>query len=282
MLHIRTTKTGSSSIAVQVVTYSSGKTTVIKHIGSAINAAELALLQQQAEYFVEKFTGQKPLFTSSNNQKENKIIQSRYARSIGIKYALLHELFQHLFHIFSFENLDNPLLNDLVMARIVNPSSKLAAIRFLKEMFDINYSETDMYRKLPTFSDLKEEVEKKIITFAKKRLNFNFTIVFYDVTTLYFETFKEDTENFKKPGFSKDNKFNQPQIVIGLIVNQDGFPVSYDIYAGNIFEGHTLIPSLTTFKKKHCVRNLTVVADAAMISLANIEALRESNINYIV
>lgn len=102
------------------------------------------------------------------------------------------------------------------------------------------------------------------------------------MTTLHFETLKEDKENFKKQGFSKDNKFNQPQIVIGLIVNQDGFPVSYDIYAGNTFEGHTLIPSLTAFKKKHNVLNLTVIADAAMISLTNVEALIRNNIHYIV
>lgn len=282
MLHIRTTKTGSSATAVQVVRYSLGKTIIIKHIGSASDKPELALLKHQAEDFVEKFTGQQSLFTSLNNRQENKIIQSRYARSAGFKYTLLHQLFTHLFHVFTFENLNKQLLNDLVMARIVNPSSKLATITYLKEMFDISYSETEIYRQLPSFSDLKEEVEKKIIAFAKKHLDFNFTVVFYDVTTLYFETFKEDKENFKKAGFSKDNKFNQPQIVIGLIVNQDGFPVSYDIYAGNTFEGHTLIPSLTAFKKKHSVKNLTVVADAAMISLANIAALIRNNINYIV
>lgn len=282
MLHIRTTKTGSSSTAVQVVKYSSSKTIIIKHIGSASDVAKLALLKHQAEDFVEKFTGQRSLFTSSDNQRENKIIQSRYARSVGLRYSLLSKLFRHLFRIFTFDDLNKPLLNDLVMVRIVNPSSKLQAITFLKEMFDKAYSETDIYRQLPTFSDLKEEVEKKIIAFAKKHLNFNFTVVFYDVTTLYFETFREDKENFKRPGFSKDNKFSQPQIVIGLIVNQDGFPVSYDIYPGNIFEGHTLIPSLTKFKKKHNVENLTVVADAAMISLANVEALVRSNINYIV
>ena len=105
MLHIRTTKTGSSSTAVQVVTYSSGKTIIIKHIGSATDGAKLTLLQHQAEYFVEKFTGQQSLFTSSNNQKENKIIQSCYARSIGIKYSLLHQLLYHLFHMFTFYNL---------------------------------------------------------------------------------------------------------------------------------------------------------------------------------
>ena len=161
MLHIRTTKTGSFSIAVQVVKYSSGKTIIVKHIGSASNKTELVLLKHHAEDFVEKFTGQQTLFASTNNHQENKIIQSRYARSAGIKYSLLRQLFYHLFRIFTFEDLDKPLLNDLVMARIVNPSSKLASVTFLKEMFDISYSETDIYRQLPTFSDLKEERLKR-------------------------------------------------------------------------------------------------------------------------
>lgn len=282
MLHIRTTKTGSSSIAVQVVRYSFGKTIIIKHIGSASDQSQLALLKHQAENIVEKYTGQKSLFNSSDNRQENKIIQSRHARSVGIKYTLLKEVFYYLFSLFTFDDLHSPLLNDLVMARVVNPSSKLQSITFLKDFFDINHSETEVYRQLPALVDFKEEIEKKIIDFAKKNLNFNFTVVFYDVTTLYFETFKEDKEGFKKLGFSKDNKFNQPQIVIGLIVNKDGFPVSYDIYSGNIFEGHTLIPSLREFKKKHNVQNLTVVADAAMISLENVEALILHNINYIV
>ena len=214
MFHIRTTRTGSSSTAVQVVKYSSGKTIIIKHIGSASRKDELVLLKHQAQDFVEKFTGQRSLFTFSDSQIEDKIIQSRYARSAGFKYTLLRQLFTHLFHVFTFDNLHKPLLTDLIMVRIVNHSSKLAAITYLKEMFDISYSETQIYRELPSFSDLKEEVEKKILSFAKKHLNFTFTVVFYDVTTLYFETFKEDKENFKKPGFSKDNKFNQPQIVI--------------------------------------------------------------------
>ena len=250
MLRIRTTKTGSLSTAVQVVRYLFGKTVIIRHIGSASDKSQLTLLKIQAEDFIEKYTGQKSLFNSLDNQKENKIIQSQYARTMGIKYCFLKEVIYHLFRIFTFDKLRSPLLTDLVMARIVNPSSKLQSTIFLREMFDINYSQTDVYRKLPAFSDLKEEVEKRIIYFAKKYLNFIFTVVFYDVTTLYFETFKEDLSGLRKPGFSKDNKFSQPQIIIGLIVNQSGFPVSYDLYSGNTFEGHTLIPSLLEFKKK--------------------------------
>lgn len=110
-------------------------------------------------------------------------------------------------------------------------------------------------------------------------MNFDFSIVFYDATILYFESFEED--NWRRCGFSKDNKFNQPQIVIGLIVENNGFPVSYEIFEGNKFEGHTLLPSIVSFKNKYKIQNLTVIADAAMISIKNIESLLIHNLNYI-
>ena len=103
------------------------------------------------------------------------------------------------------------------------------------------------------------------------------------MTTLYFESFKEeDDESIQKPGFSKDNKPNQPQIVIGLIVTKEGFPVSYDVFAGNTFEGKTFIPTIRKFKATYAVKNITVVADAAMISLENVRLLIKENLLYIV
>jgi transposase len=104
--------------------------------------------------------------------------------------------------------------------------------------------------------------------------------LFYDVTTLYFETFSED--ELRKNGFSKDNKSQQPQILVALMVTPEGFPVSYEVFSGNTFEGHTLIPVIKSFIKKHEVENFTVVADAAMISAQNVEALQAEKINYIV
>ncbi len=109
---------------------------------------------------------------------------------------------------------------------------------------------------------------------------------------MYFESFKtdEDTKDekgaiikgFKKPGFSKDNKSNQPQIVIGLIVTREGFPVTYEVFAGNTFEGKTFIPTITKFKNTYAVETLTVVADAAMISFENVQELVKDNLSYIV
>lgn len=102
----------------------------------------------------------------------------------------------------------------------------------------------------------------------------------YDITTLYFETFTED--DLRRVGFSKDNKIGQPQILVGLIVNREGFPLSFTVFEGNTFEGNTLIPIILDFKKKHEVKTLTVVADAAIISHKNITALKEAGLSHIV
>jgi len=104
--------------------------------------------------------------------------------------------------------------------------------------------------------------------------------LFYDVTTLYFETFQED--ELRQNGFSKDNKSQQPQILIALMVSQEGFPVSYEVFSGSTFEGHTILPVVKEFIKKHNVKEFTVVADAAMISTENVQELLKNSINYIV
>src|SRR6185312_15343489 len=128
--------------------------------------------------------------------------------------------------------------------------------------------------------ELKEKVEKQTLQFVKRLYGFDFTLLFYDVTTLYFETFESD--ELRKPGFSKDGKSQQPQILVALMVTQDGFPVAYEVFSGNTFEGHTMLPFIESFKKKHDVQHFTVVADAAMISAANVEVLQKASINYIV
>ena len=88
--------------------------------------------------------------------------------------------------------------------------------------------------------------------------------------------------NLSAQGFSKDHKHHQPQIVIGLIVTREGFPISYQIFKGNTFEGNTFLPCLLAFKNKHQIKSLTVVADSAMLSKQNLETLIASGLNYII
>jgi hypothetical protein len=172
------------------------------------------------------------------------------------------------------------LLNDLVAIRIFEPASKLRSLELMEQFFGISHSRKTYYKIAPDCVDLKNTVEQKVTYFAGLHYSFNFDILFYDVTTLYFETFEED--GLRRNGFSKDNKSQQPQILIALMVSKEGFPVAYEVFSGNTFKGHTIIPVINDFIKRNGVKEFPVVADAAMISSENIQKLAQSNINYIV
>jgi transposase len=144
----------------------------------------------------------------------------------------------------------------------------------------INHNRKTFYKIAPKCIEVKETIEQKVVDFAKANYAFSYDLLFYDVTTLYFESFQED--ELRKNGFSKDNKSQQPQILIALMVSKEGFPIAYEIFAGNTFEGHTIIPVIKNFIKKNGVKDFTVVADAAMISTENVQQLTQNNINYIV
>lgn len=278
-MFIRTTKTSSGATAVQVVQYNHRKTAIVKHIGSTHNLKEASLLKKAAREWINKRTGQ--LSLPSIKKEKSKVFQIDKCRYLGSRHTFTYEIISKIFKLFNLDKVcSNPSFLDLVLMRIVEPSSKSYSLKLLDKYFGIKYSQTKIYRQIPTFVLLKDNVENRVVNFARKNLGFDFTLVFYDVTTLYFESFKDG--ELKKPGFSKDNKFNQPQVLIGLVVNHDGFPISYQVFEGNKFEGHTLIPSILSIKQRHNIKKFTVVADAAMISLDNINNLLNHNLSYIV
>jgi hypothetical protein len=273
--HIRKVKTGSGNIAVQVIKYENRKRVIVKHIGTAHNNDEVFILWDNAAKWIAEQTKQILLFP----QQEG-FISLQQCEYLGFQYTFLYETFYKLQAGLGYTCLDSRLINDLVTIRIIEPASKLRSLELLEIYFNIKHRRQTLYDILPALLKLKNKIEELTINFALKEFDFDFSIVFYDVTTLYFETFKADC--FRNTGFSKDNKPSQPQIVVGLVVNKEGFPVSYDLFPGNTFEGHTLIPIIKGFKEKHNIKNLTVVADAAMISADNIDKLKAAKIDYIV
>ena len=279
MFYLRTTKTASGATAVQIVRYNYRKRIVVKHIGSAHTPEEIIFLKETARNWIEQETRQQRLFREDAKLTLTPIEKCEY---LDTRYSFIYEILYSLLRLLQFDIPHKQLLLDLVIMRIIQPVSKLESLEYLSQMFGITYKRGNLYDLITSFSALKNVVEKKAVIFAKHNLHFDFSIVFYDVTTLYFETFKEDRDKFRKPGFSKDNKANQPQIVIGLIVTREGFPVSYDVFAGNTFEGKTFIPTITKFKNTYGIKNLTIVADAAMISYPNIQSLITNNLSYIV
>jgi transposase len=275
---VRTVKTASDATAVQIVRYSQRKTVVVKHIGSAHSSSELVSLEQIARQWIEKESGQPPLFPREKTRTPS-LIPIDKCRYLGFRYALLYEVIHDVFRRLHLDGLDL-LLRDLALIRVVQPASKLESLELLSALFGQSYRRADLYRDLPSFVAQKETIERHLGNLARTQFHFDFTFVFYDVTTLFFESSRED--ELRRNGFSKDNKPNQPQIIIGLIVTPEGFPISYELFEGSRFEGYTFLPALQQFRETHHVDHCTVVADAAMISLDNVKQLVENNLSYIV
>jgi len=277
MYKTRQIKYASSSVSIQVYKIENRKRVIVRHIGTARNEQEKSDLLTLANDFIEKASRQLHLF---GNNEPNNIFYLNQTEFIGVYYTFLYDLISKLILTIGFDKLKNSLLVDLVMLRIVEPASKLRSIELLEEYFGIKHRRQSYYESAPQWLALKSKVETIALDFARRHYAFHFDLLFYDVTTLYFEAFEED--ELRKNGFSKDSKSQQPQVLVALMVTKEGFPIAYEVFAGNTFEGHTIIPVVKEFIRKNKVNEFTVVADAAMISNENILALKDNKIHYIV
>ena len=293
MLHVRTAKTTSGATAVQVIRYVYRKRVVVKHIGSAHSKEDLASLKKIAVQWIEQEIQQQALFPLEKKWTSLPLVSVDKLRNLGFHYTFAYETLMHLLQVFGLSDGTQQLLLDLVLIRIIKPASKVESLRLLRELFGIHHERAALYRSIPSIVQLKPRVEEQVIALARRQFAFDFSIVFYDVTTLYYESFTEDADTvdekgdviekgLRRNGFGKEIKHGQPIIVIGLMVTREGFPVSYEVFEGNTFEGKTFIPVIKKFKETYNVENLTVVADAAMISLDNVEKLTEHELSYIV
>lgn len=278
-MKLRQVKTGSGSIAVQVIEYVNRKTKILKHIGSAKSEADIGKLEKLGVAWIQEVQQQIPLF-KEKLVDENQIFKDQYIFK-KVQLTFSYEIFQNLLNKFNFALHLPKIVQSLIIGQILENGSKRHLVRFLEEQMGMKLNLTRVYEWFTKYEEnLKTSILKEALEVAKKEFKFDFSFVFYDVTTLYFESFKE--YEFQKPGFSKDNKANQPQIIIGLVVTPEGFPIHYDVFAGNTWEGKTFMQVVKDFKSKYDIPKLTVVADAAMFSKLNFEELKKEKINYIV
>lgn len=277
MYNIRAIKYSSNSISIQVYKIENRKRVILRHLGTARNEQEKSDLLKLAQDYINKLSKQLSLF---GNTKSNTIFNVDKTEFLGVYYSFFHELISKLNIQIGFDKIKNNLLLDLVIIRMMEPSSKLRSIELLDEYFGIEHRRQNYYESASQWLSLKSKIETISVNFAKKHYAFNFDLLFYDVTTLYFETFEQD--ELRKNGFSKDNKSQQPQILVALMVTKEGFPIAYEVFSGNTFEGHTIIPVVNKFIQKNRVKEFTIIADAAMISFDNIQELEKNNIKYIV
>lgn len=281
MLRVRKVKLASDGTSVQIVE-GGHDYKMIRHIGSSNNNIKIKKLLELGYQFVRKSELTRPLFPNFFENKVDNIVSLDKLDFVDFKYSFAYEFLEKYYKSCGFSELSDNLLKDLAIIRIVEPCSKLRSLTLLDQYFGISYSKNTLYKGILRFNKLKDKAEIIAFEYAKKYLSFDFSLVFFDITTLYFETFKEDKEEFLKPGFSKDGKPAQPQILVSLVVTKEGYPIAMDTFSGNTFEGHTIIPVIEKFKNTHSIENLTVVADAGMLSFDNIQKLVSKNIKYIV
>jgi len=272
----RIVPTASGKKAIQVVSKHYGKVTVHKHIGTYTTTEQKAVLLEKAQKFITETTGQTSLLDLLSSFRPHDIeISENHPKFL---YDLLSRVYDRL----GLLNYPDVLVKDLIIARIFKPASKLETMEILTEEFGKDYTLKTVYRHLKKGVEkgIKESFQKALIKFAKEGLEDSLKLVFYDVTTLYFES--NLRTNLKDFGFSKDHRPQDTQVVIGLVVGKDGFPLYFDIFSGKTFEGHTFIPVIKNIKSLLGTKDLIVIADAAMISKDNIEKLGAEEIGFVV
>jgi transposase len=267
----------SGVVSVQIIDKSSGKYKLFKTIGSSSDIQTIEKLVIKAEKYIRKSLGTIEIDFNDYDSIYNSVLTSITSHKlVGIELVL-----GKLFDEIGFNQIEDELFRDLVLYRLVYPKSKLKTTEYLHRFAQKKYSEDDIYRYLDKLYQTQKEVVQQIsYSHTLTVLQHKISVVFYDVTTIYFETDHED--DLRKTGFSKEGKHQNPQIVLGLLVSEGGYPLAYEIFEGKQYEGHTMLPIINGFKDKYKIQKLVVVADSGLLSKDNIAELISNNYEFIL
>lgn len=275
-MFIRKRKNPAGSTSIQIVQKIGSSLKIIKHIGTSSDPTTLSKLYSEAQDILHN----SPISLFDKMPDIGSVLEN--IEIVDIHFVGFSEVFGSVFKKAGYHNLClDTLLEYLVIARIAKPTSKLATSRWLSEKMGKIVSDDQIYRFMDTLDDDMERlVTDHTFNFVKNILGKTINIIFFDATTLHFETFKAD--KFRKTGFSKVGKHNQPQIVIGLMVTEEGLPIGYDVYPGNEFDGHTIRSALKRVSRRYNVKDVVFVADNAMMSKENVEIIDKANFKFIM
>lgn len=167
------------------------------------------------------------------------------------------------------------------LQHLLEPMSKLGAFehqeRYAKlPRLDLQH----LYRSLDVLSENKDAIEEHIFFQNYNLLNMTIDVVFYDVTTFAFESVQADS--LRDFGYSKDNKYNEVQVVMGLLIDSEGCPIGYELFNGSTFDGKTMTGALENLKKRFGIRRVVIVADRGLNSKINLHMIQQSGYGYIV
>ena len=306
------------------------KQKIIKHVGVALDDRELEELKAMANALKIELEAQEqlPLYTPQeieslalqaqqrNKEKSlskkdfNNLEVNREDYNVNLLDMLeedriingIHDIYGKLYDELNFKSVIpnaarqqavSKALKEIVLARVANPDSKSGSVDVLASKFGVNLNLKTVYRMMDEIDDKGiKKLNKLVLNKTKALLDNKIDVIYFDATTLYFESFSEDIDNpedeneaIRKNGYSKDGKFNQPQVVLALLVTRQGLPIGYKAFSGDTFDGHTIIPSLKEIESEFKVDNIVYVADAGMFNktnLAEFDKEDNKNMTYIV
>jgi hypothetical protein len=273
MAYVRTVKTASGATAVQIVHSSLRGSRDIEHLGSAHDEAELTALKAAAEQRL--VAGQQSLdlgLGAVDPAGPLEIVASQMAPL----WTALCAAFEQL----GFDTAagGDTVFRDLVLARIIEPTSKLDSLRVLGEVGVEAPAYRTVTRRLPAYAETGFRSRLAAACAALAQLG-PASLVLYDVSTLYFET--DAGDGFREPGFSKERRL-EPQITIGLLTDASGFPLQLEAFEGNRAETATMLPVIERFMTAHRLTDVTIVADAGMVSDGNRRAIEAAGLSFIL
>lgn len=279
------------------------KQKIVRHVGIATNEEEVKKLKDVAEFIKASIENEKEPFLfpvetlaelaiegRKNNEEVPDSVKLKDVETVQDVVTGIHDIYGEVYQTLGFDKViprpasHESSLNKLfhiVMGRIASPGSKRHTVELLESNFGISFSLDSVYRMMDL---VDEECVKRINMFArdsaKSLLKEKIRVLFYDCTTLYFESFTPD--ELKQNGYSKDLMFNQPQVLLALMATVEGLPLGYEVFPGSTFEGNTLETMITKLKEDYDIENLTFVSDSAMLSTKNLAYLESEKIKYIV
>lgn len=280
-LKFRKVPTGSGATVAQLVEWVSGRLVVREHLGSAHTPGELAALIEVAK---QRIQGDQQALDLELSERGAAVIDVPAATAARIQQSTARILWQGLTGTYSrlgFDVVGDTVFRDLVLCRVVEPTSKLDSVRILGELGTQPPHVNTLYNCLQRVvgRDYRGLIATACWAHVNRAGGPGVALVLYDLTTLYFEAEKED--DLRKVGMSKERKVD-PQITVGLLVARDGFPLDVHVFEGNKADPKTLIPVITAFQKRHQISDMVVVADAGMLSAANLNALEDAGLSFIV
>ena len=276
---------------------------IVRHVGVAIDDDELGRLRDRAEFIKATLDAavQPSLFPPEETARQ--IIEARRHKErprplpVDLKQLReerritlgIHEVYGALYRQLGLDMISpvshyrasSQALSHTVMARIANPGSKRARVHSLEEEFGVQIPIERIYRMMDRLTDSRvEQIRKLAMQQPRGVLRTPLDVLLFDCTTLDFESFVAD--ELKQPGYSKDAKFKESQVIMALMVTPEGLPVGYEVLPGATFEGHSLPVALERLRELHDLGRVISVTDRGMMNAENIRAIEEAGLHYIV